>query len=179
MRSLVVLAAAALVSFSTPVIASAASPLCPPEVKEAGDLLTAKTAIAAKMITPSKSQAGARGQQDIQAPRGQQDTQAPRGQQDTQAPRGQQDTQAPRGQQDTQAPRGQQDIQAPRGQQDTQAPRGQQDIQAPRNVAKGRAAALANARRLANEAKLACKDADGQRAAGNARAALELLKYVP
>ena len=161
MRSLVFLVAAALVSLSTPVIASAASPLCPPEVKEAGDLLTAKTAIAAKMITPSKSQAGARGQQD---------TQAPRGQQDTQAPRGQQDTQAPRGQQDTQAPRGQQDIQAPRGQQDTQAPR---------NVAKGRAAALANARRLVNEAKLACKDADDQRAAANARAALELLKYVP
>jgi len=143
MRSLVFLVAAALVSFSTPAIASAASPLCPPEVKEAGDLLTAKTAIAAKMITPSKSQAGARGQQDIQAPRGQQD------------------------------------IQAPRGQQDIQAPRGQQDIQAPRNVAKGRAAALANARRLVNEAKLACKDADDQRAAANARAALELLKYVP
>ena len=143
MRSLVFLVAAALVSFSTPAIASAASPLCPPEVKEAGDLLTAKTAIAAKMITPSKSQAGARGQQD------------------------------------TQAPRGQQDIQAPRGQQDIQAPRGQQDIQAPRNVAKGRAAVLANARKLVNEAKVACKDADGPRAAANARAALELLKYVP
>lgn len=149
MRSLVFLVAAALVSI--PAIASAAAPPCPPEVKEAGDLLTAKTVIAAKMTTPSKSQAGARGQQDIQAPRGQ----------------------------DTQAPRGQQDIQAPRGQQDTQAPRGQQDIQAPRNVAKGRAAALANARRLVNEAKVACKDADGQRAAANARAALELLKYVP
>ena len=125
MRSLVFLVAAALVSFSTPAIASAASPLCPPEVKEAGDLLTAKTVIAAKMTTPSKSQAGARGQQD------------------------------------------------------TQAPRGQQDIQAPRNVAKGRAAALANARKLVNEAKVACKDADGPRAAANARAALELLKYVP
>ncbi|MBI2157570.1 MAG: hypothetical protein HYU26_11815 [Candidatus Rokubacteria bacterium] len=150
MRSLVFLVAAALVSFSTPAIASAASPLCPPEVKEAGDLLTAKTAIAAKMITPSKSQAGARGQQDIQAPRGQ----------------------------DVQAPRGQ-DTQAPRGQQDIQAPRGQQDIQAPRNVAKGRAAALANARKLVNEAKVACKDADGPRAAANARAALELLKYIP
>jgi len=68
MRSLVFLVAAALVSFSTPAIASAASPLCPPEVKEAVDLLTAKTAIAAKMITPSKSQAGARGTLAIQDP---------------------------------------------------------------------------------------------------------------
>jgi hypothetical protein len=91
-----------------------------------------------------------------------------------QAPRGQ-DVQAPRGQ-DVQAPRGQ-DVQAPRGQ-DVQAPRGQ-DVQAPRNVAKGRSAALANARKLVNEAEAACKDADGQRAAANARAAIELLKYLP
>jgi hypothetical protein len=83
--------------------------------------------------------------------------------------------QAPRGQ-DVQAPRGQ-DVQAPRGQ-DIQAPRGQ-DVQAPRNVAKGRAAAVANARRLVNEAEAACKDADDQRAMANARAAIELLKYVP
>jgi hypothetical protein len=52
-------------------------------------------------------------------------------------------------------------------------------VQAPRNVAKGRAAALANARKLVVEAETACKDADGPRAAANARAAMELLKYVP
>jgi hypothetical protein len=52
-------------------------------------------------------------------------------------------------------------------------------VQAPRNVAKGRSAALANARKLVNEAETACKDADGQRAAANARAAMELLKYLP
>jgi hypothetical protein len=49
----------------------------------------------------------------------------------------------------------------------------------PRNVAKGRSVALANARRLVNEAEVACKDADGQRAASNAHAAMELLKYLP
>jgi len=86
-----------------------------------------------------------------------------------------QDVQAPRGQ-DVQAPRGQ-DVQAPRGQ-DVQAPRGQ-DVQAPRNVTKGQANALANARRLVNEAETACKDADAQRALANAHAAMELLKYVP
>jgi len=48
-----------------------------------------------------------------------------------------------------------------------------------RERAKGRAAALANARRLVNEAELACKDADSARATSNARAAIELLKYVP
>ncbi|MBI2156636.1 MAG: hypothetical protein HYU26_07020 [Candidatus Rokubacteria bacterium] len=184
MRFVPLFAATAVVMFASSAISSAASP-CPPEVKEARQLLTAKS----KTATPSKTLAAARGQQDTQAPRGQQDTQAPRGQQDTQAPRGQQDTQAPRGQQDTQAPRGQQDtqaprvrqqdIQVPRGQQDIQAPRGQQDIQAPRNVAKGRVNALANARRLVNEAETACKDADAQRALANAHAALELLKYVP
>jgi len=62
--------------------------------------------------------------------------------------------------------------------QDTQAPRGQ-DTQAPRNVARARAAALANARRLVNEAEFACKDADSARATSNARAAIELLKYLP
>jgi len=112
-RSLVLLAAAA-VMVASPVIASAASP-CPPEVKEARTLLTAKTATAAKATQPSKSQA------------------------------------------------------APRG----------QDVQAPRNVTKGQANALANARRLVNEAETACKDADAQRALANAHAAMELLKYVP
>ena len=129
MRSLPVLVSVAIVSLSTPVIASAASP-CPPEVKEARDLLAAKTATT-KTTQPPKSQASARGQ-DVQAPRGQ-------------------------------------DVQAPRG----------QDVQAPRNAAKGRAAALANARKLVGEAEAACKDADGQRAVANARAAMELLKYVP
>jgi hypothetical protein len=75
-----------------------------------------------------------------------------------------------------QAPRGQ-DVQAPRGQ-DVQAPRSQ-DVQAPRNSAKGRTNALANARRMVNEAETACKDGDGERALANARAAMELLKYVP
>ncbi len=161
MRSLAMLTAAA-VMVASPAIASAASP-CPPEVKEARTLLTAKTAAAAKATPPSKSLAAARAQ-DVQAPRGQ----------DVQAPRGQ-DVQAPRGQ-DVQAPRGQ-DVQAPRGQ-DVQAPRGQ-DVQAPRNVAKGRANALANARKLVNEAEVACRDADAQRALANAHAAMELLKYVP
>lgn len=78
--------------------------------------------------------------------------------------------------QETQAPRGQ-DIQAPRGQ-DIQAPRAQ-DIQAPRNVAKGGATALANARRLVSEAEMACKDGDNTRATANARAVMELLKYLP
>jgi hypothetical protein len=86
-----------------------------------------------------------------------------------------QDVQAPRSQ-DPQAPRSQ-DPQAPRSQ-DPQAPRSQ-DVQAPRNVAKGRGAALANARKLVNEAEVACKDSDGQRATANARAAMELLKYLP
>jgi hypothetical protein len=86
-----------------------------------------------------------------------------------------QDTQAPHGQ-EIQAPRGQ-DVQAPRGQ-DIQAPRGQ-ETEAPRNVAKGRSTALINARRLVNEAEAACKDNDSERAASNARAARELLRYLP
>jgi hypothetical protein len=97
----------------------------------------------------------------------------PRGQ-DTQLPRGQ-DTQMPRGQ-DTQMPRGQ-DMQLPRGQ-DTQMPRGQ-DMQLPRSTVKGRSAALTNARRLVTEADVACKAGDAGRASANARAALELLKYLP
>ncbi len=85
-------------------------------------------------------------------------------------------------QQDIQAPRAStQDVQAPRAStQDVQAPRSStQDVQAPRNVAKGRATALTNARKLVAEAETACKDADGERALANAHAALELLKYVP
>ncbi|MBI2203183.1 MAG: hypothetical protein HYU41_04950 [Candidatus Rokubacteria bacterium] len=70
-------------------------------------------------------------------------------------------------------------LAAARGQQEVQAPRGQQDVQAPRNVAKGRANALTNARRLVTEAGTACKDADAQRALANAHAAMELLKYLP
>jgi hypothetical protein len=173
MKSRSLCVAVALVSI--PAIVSAA-PLCPPEVKEARDLLTAKTATAQKV---PRSQAAARSQetqapreQVVQAPRGQ-ETQAPRGQ-ETQAPRGQ-ETQAPRGQ-ETQAPRGQ-ETQAPRGQ-ETQAPRGQ-ETQAPRNAAKGRATTLTNARRLVNEAEAACKDADNARASSNARAAIELLRYLP
>jgi hypothetical protein len=149
MKSRSLCVAVALVSI--PAIVSAA-PLCPPEVKEARDLLTAKTATAQKV---PRSQAAARGQE----------TQAPR-QQVAQAPRGQ-ETQAPRGQ-ETQAPRGQ----------ETQAPRGQ-ETQAPRNAAKGRATTLTNARRLVNEAEAACKDADNARASSNARAAIELLRYLP
>ena len=150
MRSRFFSVAVGLALLAAPAMITAA-PICPAEVKEARELLTAKAAV----VQRPKSQAGARGQE----------TQAPR-EQTIQAPRGQ-DTQAPRGQ-DTQAPRGQ----------DTQAPRGQ-DTQAPRNMAKGRATALANARRLVNEAEFACKDADSARATSNARAAIELLKYLP
>jgi hypothetical protein len=57
-------------------------------------------------------------------------------------------------------------------------PRGQ-DVQSPRNVAKGRASALGNAQRLVSEAESACKDGDEARATANARAALELLSYLP
>ena len=126
MRSRFFCVTVALALLAAPAIITAA-PICPAEVKEARELLTAKAAVAQR----PKSQAGARGQ-------------------------------------DTQAPR----------EQDTQAPRGQ-DTQAPRNLAKGRAAALANARRLVNEAEFACKDADSARATSNARAAIELLKYLP
>ncbi len=151
MRSLAMLAAAA-VMLASPAITSAASP-CPPEVKEAKALLTAKAATAGKATQPPKSQAAARGQ-------------------DTQAPRGQ-DTQAPRGQ-DVQAPRTKDHPEPPT----EPLPRGQ-DVQAPRNVGRGRAAALTNARKLVAEAETACKDADSRRALANAHAAIELLKYVP
>jgi hypothetical protein len=151
--------AAALVSLSTPVIANAASP-CPTEVKEARELLTAKTKTAtAKMTQPPKSLAAGR-QQEIQAPRA-----------------STQDVQAPRAStQDVQAPRSStQDVQAPRAKDRPEPPEGP----APRNVAKGRSTALTNARRLVAEAETACKDADRERALANAHAALELLKYVP
>jgi hypothetical protein len=139
MRSRFLAAAIAVVSLTTPAFAGAAA-LCPPEVKQAKDLLTAKTASAKTKTTgPSKVLVAARGQ-DEQAARSQK-------------------------------------PQAARGQ-DEQAARGQ-DEQAPRNVAKARANALANARRLVNEAETACKDADTQRALANAHAAMELLKYIP
>jgi hypothetical protein len=146
MRSLPAFVAIAIVSLSAPTITSAAPP-CPPEVKEARELLTAKTATAAKVTRPPKSQAGARGQ-DAQTARGQ----------------------------DAQTARGQ-DAQTARGQ-DAQTARGQ-DVQAPRNAAKGRAAAFANARKLVTAAETSCRDADDQRASANARAAMELLKYLP
>jgi hypothetical protein len=87
---------------ASPAITGAA-PSCPPEVKEAKALLTAKTAAPAKATRPSKSQAAARGQ-DAQAPRGQ-DAQAPRGQ-DVQAPRTKDRPEPPTGP----VPRGQQEI---------------------------------------------------------------------
>ena len=146
MKSKTILASLATASLSFAAIVSAATP-CPPEVKEARELLTAKTATVKKATRPAKSLASTRSE-DVQTARGQ----------------------------DPQAPRGQ-DPQAPRGQ-DPQAPRGQ-DVQAPRNVAKGRAAALANARKLVIEAEASCKDADDQRASANAHAAMELLKYLP
>jgi hypothetical protein len=154
MRSLPAFVAIAIVSLSAPTITSAAPP-CPPEVKEARELLTAKTATAAKVTRPPKSQAGARGQ-EVQTARGQ-------------------DAQTARGQ-DAQTARGQ-DAQTARGQ-DAQTARGQ-DVQAPRNAAKGRAAAFANARKLVTAAETSCRDADDQRASANARAAMELLKYLP
>jgi hypothetical protein len=166
MRSVATITTIAVI-FLSPQITNAASP-CPSEVKEARAVLTAKTTNAAKTTQPPKSQAAAHSQ-DVQAPRGQ-ETQAPRGQ-DTQAPRGQ-DVQAPRGQ-DVQAPRAKDHPEPPEG----PAPRSQ-DVQAPRNVAKGRANALANARRLVSEAETACKDADSRRALATAHAAMELLNYV-
>ena len=161
MRSRALSIAIALVSSAMPAVVMAAD--CPSEVKNARQLLAAKTATAKQTTTVARSQAGARGQ-DQQAPR-QQDIQAPR-QQDQQAPR-QQEIQAPR-QQDQQASR-EQEIQAPR----------QQDQQAPRNAAKGRKTALTNASRLVDEAEAACRDADMPRAASNARAAIDLLSYLP
>jgi len=102
--------------------------------------------------------------------------------QDVQAPRGQ-DVQAPRSLastgQEVQAPRGQ-DVQAPRGQ-EVQAPRGQ-EVQAPRT---GSAASTVmtstvdDARRFAATAKAACEAGDIRRATAYARAAMELLKYLP
>jgi len=169
MRSRALSIAIALVSSAMPAVVMAAD--CPSEVKNARQLLAAKTATAKQTTTVARSQAGARGQ-DQQAPR-QQDIQAPR-QQDQQAPR-QQEIQAPR-QQDQQASR-EQEIQAPR-QQEIQAPR-QQDQQAPRSAAKGRKTALTNASRLVDEAEAACRDADMPRAASNARAAIDLLSYLP
>jgi hypothetical protein len=67
MRSYAILAAAALI-VAAPAVGSAA-PQCPPDVKDAKALLTAKTTSAAKSTNPSKSQAAARGQ-EVQAPRG-------------------------------------------------------------------------------------------------------------
>lgn len=54
-----------------------------------------------------------------------------------------------------------------------------QEIPSPRGAAPGHASALGNARKLLTEADAACKQADEPRAAANARAALELLKYLP
>ncbi|HSF04815.1 MAG TPA: hypothetical protein VLG10_03415 [Methylomirabilota bacterium] len=173
-----------------PVVASAQQ--CPPEVDQAKKMLS--TVVSAQKAAQAPRQlAGARGQdaqaprgQDAQAPRGQgaqaprgQDAQAPRGQ-DAQAPRGQ-DAQAPRGQ-DAQAPRGQ-DAQAPRGQ-DAQAPRGQ-DAQAPRAAASAPSApdrsktnAVTNARKLIQQAELACKQKDSAQASAYANAAMALLTYA-
>ena len=86
--------------------------------------------------------------------------------------------------QDVQAPRGQ-DVQAPRSLastgQEVQAPRGQ-EVQAPRT---GSAASTVmtstvdDARRFAATAKAACEAGDIRRATAYARAAMELLKYLP
>jgi hypothetical protein len=170
MRSKAILTTLAIAALSFAVVASAATP-CPPEVKEAGDLLKTKTTSVKTASQPGKVLAGARGQ-DPQTARGQ-DPQTARGQ-DPQTARGQ-DKQAARGQ-DPQTARGQ-DPQTARGQ-DPQTARGQ-DPQAPRNVGKGWQTALANARRLVAEAETSCRDGDDRRASANARAAMELLKYLP
>jgi hypothetical protein len=138
---------------------------CPPEVAQAKKMLSA-VASTHKTAQAPRQLAGARGQ-GAQAPRGQ-DAQAPRGQ-DAQAPRGQ-DAQAPRGQ-DAQAPRGQ-DAQAPRGQ-DAQAPR------APASASdRGKATAVSNARKLIQQAELACKQRDNAQAIAYAQAAMTLLTYA-
>jgi len=70
MRSRLFCVTVALALLATP---ATAAPICPAEVKEARELLTAKAAVAQR----PKSQAGARGQ-ETQAPR-EQAIQAPRG----------------------------------------------------------------------------------------------------
>ena len=147
MKSKTMLVTAAIASLSFAVVVGAAPP-CPPEVKEARELLTTKTTSVKHAAPAAKSLSAVRGEV-LQAPRGE-------------------NPQAPRAE-NPQAPRGQ-DVQAPRAQD-----RGQ-DVQAPRNAAKGRTTALANARRLVGEAETSCRDADEQRALANARAAMELLK---
>ncbi len=91
-----------------------------------------------------------------------------------------QDVQAPRAGQEVQAPRAGQEVQAPRAGQEVQAPRAGQEVQAPRSATntKARTSTLANARRLVREADAACKTKDDARAAANAKAAIELLRYL-
>ena len=129
--------------------ALSAAQSCPPEVDEAKKMLSEVAKTArTAKAQPPRHLAGAR-QQDAQAPRGQ----------------------------ESQAPRGQ-DSQAPRGQ-ESQAPRGQES-QAPRmtGAERGKAAGVANARRLVRQAELACRQKDDAQATANAKAALELLKYA-
>jgi hypothetical protein len=141
-----------------PVVSSAQS--CPPEVDQAKKMLS--TVVSAQKAAQAPRQlAGARGK-DAQAPRGQ----------DAQAPRGQ-DAQAPRGQ-DAQAPRGQ-DAQAPRGQ-DAQAPRAA--ASAPSAPDRAKSTAVNNARKLIQQAELACKQKDNPQASAYANAAMALLTYA-
>ena len=176
---------------------------CPAEVAQAKAMLSKKTKVASVKpgdIQAPRSLAGARSNENVQAPRGNQDVQAPRGNQSVQAPRGNQDVQAPRGNQDVQAPRGNQDVQAPRGNQSVQAPRGNQDVQAPRGnqsvqaprgnqdvqapraaagsttTAKAPRADMTKAVSLVKEAEAACKSGNMTLASDKAKAALAILK---
>ncbi len=82
--------------------------------------------------------------------------------------------------QDVQAPRAGQEVQAPRAGQEVQAPRAGQEVRAPRSstTTKARTLTLASARRLVREAEAACRTKDDARAVANAKAAMELLKYL-
>ena len=87
MKSKTMLVTAAIASLSFAVVVGAAPP-CPPEVKEARELLTTKTTSVKHAAPAAKSLSAVRGEV-LQAPRGQ-DVQAPRAQdrgQDVQAPR--------------------------------------------------------------------------------------------
>jgi hypothetical protein len=168
---------------------SSAQTACPMEVETAKTMLKQKQMAARaptsdKEVQAPRTLAGARVDQQLQAPRsGDQQIQAPRsGDQQIQAPRsGDQQIQAPRtGDQQIQAPRaGQQQIQAPRsGDQQIQAPRsGDQQIQAPRTLAgaKTSSADFKKAASLIKEAESACKVGNSGLASEKAKAAMELM----
>ena len=148
---------------------ASAQSACPPEVAQAKEMLSQKSAKAPRSL------AGARGQ-DPQAARGQ-DVQAPRSLagargQDPQAARGE-NPQAARGE-NPQAARGE-NPQAARGE-NPQAPRGGQDAQTARGTAAKPAGDVSKASSLIKEAEAACKAGDMKAAKEKAEAAIAALK---